>query len=376
MEPHPSTSIVDEALKKIKFDKVVREEFFTISKGCVNLSNGVYDIEEGVLKEFIWAFGFKHNLGYAYDEKAECPNFMKFLDQLFPRDKKAIDFIQEFMGYIVSGDPCWLHKAAVFLGDGRNGKSTLNDVIRHLVGEKNVSAVGMKKLSDPTNFEMVSKALVNLADENSADSLAESDVLKNAISGGDVLVKKLYVQPFSVKNRAKFIFNCNTMPYSKDQSEGLYRRLIILSFEAEFDEQHGNVDVFILDKLLKELPGILNFAIQGYRRLKKVKRFTVPDTAKENMEIFKEAQNDVEDWFESHVIMGEGGFISSREAYTNYLDYCDKIGKRNRTATTPFYKKLSELFRKRGIVKDRGKDGNGLRTYGYAAKIRDGEARF
>ena len=375
MEPKPNTGIVEEALKKLKYDRVVGEEFFGLARGCVNLTNGVFDIGASELKPFSKDYGFKNNLGYAFDPDAKCPAFMKFLDDLFPKDKKAIEFIQEFMGYIVSGDPCWLHKAAVFIGEGRNGKSTLNDVIRHIVGEKNVSSVTMKKLSDPTMFQLTSNALVNLADESSVDSIADSEVLKSAVSGGDVMVKKLYVQPFTVKNKAKFIFNCNSMPYSKDTSEGLYRRLVMISFDAEFDEKHGNVDVFILEKLLKELPGILNFAIGGYRRLKKEKRFTEPDSAIENMEIFKDAQNDVEDWFDERIILGEGGFISSSDAYKSYIHYCDDIGKRNRTPSTPFYKKVSTLFARQGIECIRGTLGN-RRTRGYVAKIRDGETRF
>ena len=364
MDPKPSTSIIEEAFKKIQLDDVMNKDFFERSYGFVNLANGVYEIATGQLLPFNKSFGFRNNLGYNFDADAKADKFIEFLGQLFPGQDDAIDFVQEYMGYIISGDPCWIHKAAIFLGDGRNGKSTLNDVIRHVVGSTNVSSVPMKRLGDPTYFYDVSNRLVNLADENAVESMNDSDTLKNAVSGGDVMVKKFYSQPYSIKNRTKFIFNCNSMPTSRDTTEGLYRRLVILSFKEEFDDAHGNVDVFILDKLLEELPGIFNFAMDGYRRLKKTKRFTETESSRRNMEIFQDAQNDVEEWFEENIAYEDDAFLTAREAYKSYIHFCDDLGKRHTGQSAPFYKKIADLFEKKKVPWIR-KVQDGVRSRGY-----------
>jgi len=346
MDPHPRSSQVDEAYKVMTLQNAADPNFFDRNEGFVNMQNGVYQIDNGEILPHDKKYGFKNKVNYSYDEKATCPKFEKFLAEIFLGDQTSIDFIQEYMGYIVSGDSCWVHKAAIFYGEGRNGKSTLNEVIEGMVGSDNTSHISMKKISKPESYYSVADKLVNLADENGNDSLADSETFKSAVSGGDVEVKKLYSQPYTVKNKAKFIFNCNSLPYSRDKSAGLYRRLIILSFEAEFDDENGTVDKHINKKLLAELPGIFNFAMEGYRRLKKNESFTEPKTAKENMAIFTDAQNDVEDWFSDHIVIGEGGNLRSRDAYQSYTRYCDDLGKRDKMPSTSFFKKISVLLKK------------------------------
>src|SRR5690606_9330543 len=72
--------------------------------------------------------------------------------------------------------------------------------------------------------------------------------------------------------RAKLIFCCNGQLRASDTSDGLARRLSIIDFPCKFvdfpdpsDPYQRTKDVQLEPKLLAELPGIFNWAYQGYK---------------------------------------------------------------------------------------------------------------
>lgn len=68
-----------------------------------------------------------------YDEDAECPVFMGFLDRMVPSEELR-KFIQRYLGYCLTG---LTHEQvfAFFHGGGRNGKSTLVDVVCRILDD-------------------------------------------------------------------------------------------------------------------------------------------------------------------------------------------------------------------------------------------------
>jgi P4 family phage/plasmid primase-like protien len=366
MNPKPRSSIVEEAFKTLNNYRAVPIDFFDRAKRMVNLRNGVLDIKTRSLLPHSPDYGFRNVLSYDYDKGADCPTFKAFLEEIMCGDRDLVSIIQEFMGYIISGDDCWLHKALIFIGEGSNGKSTLNQVLLAMVGEKNCSKVPLSRFNDPQFLYQLDGALVNLADENSPDALLNSDTFKEAVSGGYINVKKLYSQPYPIKNKAKFIFNCNSMPISKDKTMGLYRRMLFVPFDKVFTEE--TADVFIAEKLLKELPGILNFALEGYDRLLEKKKFTHSVQSEDILENFKEAQNDVEQWINEclHVSSDKDSFVASSELYKHYQEWCEENRKRYITNYVEFGFKLRKFAATNKVKAGKRRiEGNTNQSRGY-----------
>jgi P4 family phage/plasmid primase-like protien len=357
MSPKPRSSIVEEAYRTLLNYHAVTLDFFDRSKRMVNLQNGVLDLKTRVLQKHDPDFGFRTILTYDYDPQAQCPEFLRFLNEVMCGNQDLVKIIQEYMGYIVSGDDCWLHKALIFLGHGSNGKSTLNQVLLELIGDKNCSKVPLSKFGDPQFLYQLEGALVNLADENSPDALLNSDVFKEAVSGGHINVKKLYTQPYPVKNRAKFIFNCNSMPISKDKTHGLFRRMLFIPFDRVFTEK--DADVFIVKKLVQELPGILNFALEGYDRLVVNRKFTQSELSEDILDTFKEAQNDVEEWADSciRVTNSDADFTTNDEMYQHYQEWCEATRRKYQTGEAEFKYKMRRFLSGYKLQKDRRRVG-------------------
>lgn len=96
------------------------------------------------------------------------------------------------------------------------------------------------------------------------------EFLKSLSAGTYVTGSEKYEKSFTYFFKAKIILNCNILPTKgTDASHGFFRRLLIVPFNAKFTKEDGTKDSTIVDKIKEaELPGILNWAIEGYKRLK------------------------------------------------------------------------------------------------------------
>jgi len=262
-----------------------KEDFFeTTTYKKMNLRNGILDLsgDKPVLSPHSKEVGFLSILNYDYDPEALCPQFDQFLEDVTLERSDLSDIIMEYVGYAFSNDKCNQAKALILLGEGANGKSTLLDIIQEIAGEGSYSGLSLTDLNKEQQRDQLRGKLFNVSDEIPRKAFFENSIFKNIVSGGIVTVKVLYKQPFTMRIRAKLIVTANRLPQSFDSSRGFFRRLLIIPFDAHFEEGK-NRDENIFDKLIEEASGILNKAIKGYKRLQKQRRFTVSTTVEQEI---------------------------------------------------------------------------------------------
>lgn len=324
-DPRPRNRVVVEAYETLCNTDAKSIDYFDRAGGLINMQNGVYDIKNDVLLPHSHKYAFRNIVDFEFDPKADCPNFRKFLEDVTVNDESLQKVLMEFVGYILSGDRCFIHKALILLGSGRNGKSTFNQVVGELLGHGNYAAIPMKKLNDPTYLYLLEGKLANIADENSPDSLLDSDMFKTLVAGGEYPVKKLYAQPYNTVNRAKFIFNCNEMPISKDRTNALHERMAIVPFDAHFDK--GTADKKIFEKLIGELPGIFNLAVEGFKRCYTQMDFTESARMDDMIDTFVEGQDDFGRWFNDNIMLTENSkdIVYQDDLYKNYWNYMKEL---------------------------------------------------
>lgn len=307
----------------------------------MNFKNGVLDIDTMNFSEHSQKLGFRHVLPYDYDATAAAPRFEQFLQEVTDGRQELTDVLLEFAGYAFSNDSCWAQKALILSGMGRNGKSILLDTIRLLAGKGNYSSVNLADLSKDTGRYLLEGKPFNLAEETPTNSLADSTNFKNLVTGGEMLVKQLYKQPYTVENRAKLILSCNELPHTGDLTAALFRRMIIVPFDVEFIEGAPNHDPFIGEKLRKELPGIFNLVIEGYKRLRRQGKFTMSQASKDALDSYREEADTVIPFYKEAVkvesIMRQSQvdesktFLASIDLYANYRIYCEERGRKPST---------------------------------------------
>ena len=210
--------------------------------------------------------------------------------------------------------------------------------------------------SDQHRYQLHGK-LFNLGDETGKGSMWDNSIFKTLTDGGTVSVKLLYSQPFEMKNRAKLIMNCNEMPRSSDTTAANYRRMLIIPFDAKFDEDDPQTDPHIDIKMEKELPGIFNRIVTEYKAfLKNGRRFTTSPEIRGELEEYKESNDNVRSWYNETCTLS--GDHQSEYSTLNdlYADYTLTSQERNEKPINynMFCKRVkaivpSERFKRRAI---------------------------
>lgn len=250
-------------------------ESFDSNPDIVNFRNGLLNIKTKEFKEHTSAYCSTNQLAYDYNPVATCPGFETFLYDIFQNDKERVRLMQQILGYIWLKD-IKVQKGFIFLGNGANGKSVLASVMQHLYGEKNISSTPLAIFEKRFGLQEMPGKLLNLTSENEFQHEFSTENFKKLTSGDLISVEAKYKDSYTTTLYAKLVILLNRLMDSDDTSDGYFRRLVIIPFNKRYYElKQGEelkqgvsyMDVHLVDKLLKELPGIFNFSLEGIHDL-------------------------------------------------------------------------------------------------------------
>src|SRR5690625_490274 len=248
-----------------------------------------------------------------YNPNADCPVFKEFLTDLF--DDETIKFVQEWLGYTLSCS----HKANAFLigvGAGANGKSTLFDVLAQLVGIENVSSAPLSNFNSEFGLEPLIGKKLNLATESDVDAF-KTGKLKALTAGEDISINRKNKIEITTKLPTKLVFLMNELPLLSDDSYGFERRLLILPFDKTFTESEQDKD--LPKKLSNELEGILNWSLEGLKRLiANNYTFTISESMKKAKELYLGVGDPVAMFVEENVVASSSNVMEGKEVINAY----------------------------------------------------------
>lgn len=269
----------------------------------LNLENGMLDLNDFALHPHSKEYFSTIRIPITFNQEAECPTFDSFLHQIFDGDRERISLVQEMFGYCLTVEVI-AQKAFILYGKGANGKSVLADILSTLVGPENTCALTLNDLEKSfARSELVDKQLL-LSTENETDSRGiNTQFLKAITSGDEIRVERKHEQGFTYRPFCKVVLGMNNLPQSRDKSFAYMRRLIIIPFQRTFSKDQA--DVHLTDKLKKELPGILNFALKGLDRLRRNEFIFTESTVAENeLKNYREDINPIEIFVEENFEKG------------------------------------------------------------------------
>lgn len=244
--------------------------------GAVCVQNGVLDIstpDDVTLGEHDPAFRFVRGIPTVYEPEAECPEFEEFLGSVVTEENAAT--LQEYVGYCLHhwGQP---HKrAALLLGPKDSGKSTFLTIVKELIGQRNVSAENLDSLVNSRwgKAELQGK-LANISNELETHTLESVGLFKSIVGGGDpVSAERKGENKFQFDPTAKHLFATNRVPPANDADDAFHERWLHIMFPETIPRSQQDRD--LADRIIEnELPGILNWALEGYARLQREGGFT------------------------------------------------------------------------------------------------------
>lgn len=245
--------------------------------------NGLLVLDGRTLLPHTPQFFNLHALPYDYDPDARCPVWDGFVQQLWPGDEEPACALEEFLGCIVANKTD-LHRILVLVGPPRSGKSTILKVIENLVGLANAVAIQLLKLTDDkTLSSLIGKSVCLIPDiRATGGKMPEIAEVLLSISGQDSFtIDRKYKDPWSGSLNASIVTASNEFPTLRDASGALPARYLPIMTTESFQ---GREDRTLQPRLLAELPGILNRALDGLAHVIKTGRFTEPRVSVEAVE--------------------------------------------------------------------------------------------
>lgn len=326
--------------KSIQNSLVHASSFATLGKSTadfdpslflLNTMNGTLDIEnpEAIeLKPHDPMNYITKQAGTLYDPTAKCPEWEKFIAAVFNHDFELINYIQRALGYSISGST---REQAIFIahGNGANGKSTLLNTVKKVLGDYGQTTAFNTFDADNRNqygndlAALKSRRYVVAIEAEATKRLAEARV--KSITGGDaVSCRFLWGEFFEFIPEFKVWLAVNHKPIIRGGDHGIWRRIHLVPFTQTF--QGENQDKNLDQKLGTELSGILNWLIDGYIMWQR-HGLQPPKIVQLATEEYREENDYVTQWINNRVTVESGEKMRASEGYRDFGQYLREIGE-------------------------------------------------
>lgn len=290
----------------------------------VGLKNTILDIETGEQFPYSPKWIINNRINIDYNPKAYSKVMDDTLNKVCCHDPQIRMLLEEMIGYTLyrknSMQVCF-----ILTGEGSNGKSTILNCIKKLLGKQNYTSLDLRELEETFKPAELYNKLANIGDDISAKYLDNSSVFKKVVTGESFIVQKKYAQPFELECYATQIFCANELPQVSDKSDGFARRIVIVPFNAKFSKDDPDYDPFIEDKLLSDesMSYLLNIAIQGLHRVIYNRQFTKSDVGELEKTDYMKLNNNVLEWLELEPKIENE---SVADVYLAYQVWCTQNG--------------------------------------------------
>lgn len=295
----------------------------------LNVQNGVLDLRTGKLLPHDPALRLTKLAGCAFDPAAECLTWLRFLDDVFMGDMELVAFMQRLCGYFLTGSTRD-HVLPIGHGTGTNGKTTLMRTLEAVLGEyARPAPAGMFEARhdgrDDQHVALLWGLRLVVGHETERGSELREGFIKQA-TGGDVLSgRRLYGEPFDFAPTHKLMLATNHRPRVRGTDLGIWRRILLVPFEARFTAEAGNLDPDMLDKLLAELPGILSWALDGCVEWQRL-GLNPPAKVRVATDEYRKSEDLVQQFVDERCELDDAAATPSREVYGAFTAWCEGQG--------------------------------------------------
>jgi P4 family phage/plasmid primase-like protien len=312
------------------------------------LTNGLLDLNNGEIYPHTPDWFSTVCLPYRYDPQAKCERWLSMLQQNLESDSERVGLLQEFIGYclIPSTDA---QTCLILVGEGCNGKSVVLAGLHALLGDDNVSTVPLEDFGRQFSMAQTLGKLVNYAGEVGELDRTDEGTLKAFVSGDRMKFERKGKDPFTAKPTARLVLSTNNIPRFSDRSEGVWRRLKLVPFNRRVPDTERVPGMDKPEWWLKtgEMPGMLNWALEGLRRLRHNHfHFTDSAACRAALEVHRLESDPCRAFLlENYIADKDAKPIAVDDVYKRYQRWCEEGGHRTPLSKPKFSKEVRRVFR-------------------------------
>lgn len=344
----------------IPFDQFDRNQYL------LNFTNGTLDLKTGTLKPHHPGDFITKRIEFDYDDRAQCPRWLQFLDEIMDHNRPLIEFLQSATGYSLTGDT----GEQIFIicyGKGANGKTVYLETMLNALGpdyamNTRANTILVKDRNNGANNDVARLRGLRFVTVNEIPGRGRLDEAKvKEFTGGDTITARyLFHEDFSFKPEFKLFVRTNHKPVITGVDYGIWRRVRLVPFTVTIppDKQ----DPKLQEKLKDEWPGIIRWAVLGCLAWQD-EGLPMPEEVKIATQEYKRDQDTMQPFIEDRCSVDPGKTVKAGELYTAYKDWAELNGEKAMT-NNAFGREMSE----RGIDKVRTGSDRQLTYLGIALR--------
>lgn len=312
----------------IAVDSQSKRNWLSVNNGILDLDEFMAGVNNPMMDHTPFFFCF-NKLPYNFDPSANCPTWISFIENTFD-DKDIINLIQEWFGYNLANHSRH-EKFLVAFGKGRNGKSVMLKVLSLMLGEGNFESIGLEAFDPKRTFVLAALAEVkaNIVNDLNEFQKTGEGLLKQFVSGEPITAERKYKDPFTFTPTAKISIATNHHVRWSDKSDGIWKRMILINFDKQILDE-SKQDRRLVDSSWwsksGELSGVLNWALEGLKRLEKRGHFVIPSSIEKNNDLSRNNANAAFIFLIDSVSEQEDSYYPTAWLYSAYSNFCKDNG--------------------------------------------------
>lgn len=332
-------------------------------RSSIVVENGILDLDSMVLHPSTPDYFAENLIPVRYDPDAPMSfEWIKVLKQWWGDDQESIDCLQEIFGYLLVADTSQ-QKVFMLIGPTRSGKGTVARVLGALIGTGNVCAPTLTQLTRDFGLQgVIGKSVAIISDARISSRTDKVSVVEHllSISGEDrKSIPQKHREDWVGTLNTRFFLMSNEVPELTDSSGAMASRFISLKMKKSFLDDE---DTDLSSRLIAELPSILNWSIEGWKRLNERGCFVKPQSSMNTAKKILELGSPIKSFIEECCSVGAGEEVVIKELFEAWQEWCLKAGKDYDGKIQQFGREFGDIYPE--IEKDRKTlDGKRLRSY-------------
>lgn len=353
-----------------KLRQYVRKAQLTTAAHLYPVANGIYNQKTDTLEAFNPDYVYLTKIRSDYNPSAhnpiiQNPDGTTWDVETWLSELSASPEINQLLWQVIAaavqpnrlmGKSVWFYSQV-----GNNGKGTVGQLIKNLLGPGNYSSLSVADFNHEFNKEKLIGVAANIADENDVDVYIDSiKDYKASITGDDITVNRKHQRAVTIQFKALNIQMMNGLPKTKDKSDSLYRRLLLVPFIQSFTN-NGERKYIKQDYINR--PEVLEYVL--YKALAEpFDTFIEPAESQVLLDQYKESNNPVIDFWVQFKEEFQWSLIPNQFLYALYKSwFLDTNPSGKVISQRTFYDSLSSVIAADGDWEDHiGSDKTNIKT--------------
>ncbi|MGJ4971515.1 phage/plasmid primase, P4 family [Bradyrhizobium sp. HKCCYLRH1073] len=266
----------------------------------------------------------------AADPTAKCPQFRRFLKRITGGDRALMRYIKKCAGYTLTGSTQEQVFFFCYGKSGSNGKSTLVNLIRDMLGDYSrhtpTETLLTKQYDNniPADLARLAGVRMVTAIEANFDRHLDEAKLKSMTGGEPITARYMRQDYFEFTPAFKLWLVANDMPRVRGTDTAFWRRVRVIPFETQIPDSEKDPE--LPEKLRQELPGILGWAVRGCKQWQ-AEGLIEPLAVKKASGRWLEAADHLRRFVADCIIIDATSRLASSSLFQRYTNWCSKNGE-------------------------------------------------